>query len=1423
MKTSIICFLTLLFFAFNLGAQETNWVDKMLAPNANFYEIQEQFYEDWDGYEYERGKGWKQFHRWEWFWETRVNLDGTFPNFKRAWNELKDQGALERGMNNYGGDWQPLGPFYYNNTASWSPGHGRVNCIKQHPSNSDIIFVGAPAGGIWKTIDGGINWTPVSDEISVIGIGSIAIAESNTDIMYATTGDPNGNDTYSVGLLKSTDGGDSWAEIGNVPYDLRDVAVNPTNEDEVMIATSTGIFKSTDGGQNWTNAVGGNMRLLAYKFNDPSTIFAVTNKQFWYSNDSGDTWTEAIGLNDSTSTRLCFDITEANPDYVYVSIAGQGNVYHGTYRSTDGGVNFVLRDSTHDIFDGSSQAWYDMAIAVSDTDPNIIVHGVLNVWRSTNGGTSWNRINTWNNPSQASYTHADIHFLNWENGTLFCGSDGGIYSSTNNGNNFTDLTPGIQIGQYYEIAGAQSNPNRISGGLQDNGGYTWDGNEWKVWHGADGMDVAVKESNTDHIYSMIQYGSLRFSNNGGQSSTSFGNPEEGAWVTPMQYDNQNGRIIAGYNEVYSNVSGNWNQLSTHGFSELLRNIELYESNTNIMYVATRYRIYRSDDGASNFTDVTNNLQNLLAGNQITSIEVDPINEDRVWVTVSGWTNNHKVMLSLDGGQTWQNISNDGSFPNITTNVVKYDASSPNNALYVGTDVGVYFTNDDLGTWIPYMDNLPNVIVNDLEINENANIIRAGTYGRGVWESETYPDDMADEDAGIQRIIQPNGDVCGGNIEPKVVVRNHGMNNLYSFIVKFQIDNNAPDSIVWNGNLNSFDSLTITLPSFASVGTHTFKAWTKLPNNVVDPNNDNDTLSTSFNVVAGDHLLTIQLQEDCMGSETTWSLIDGSMNTVISGGPYTDGNQGMINTTNVCVDYGCYDFQINDAGGDGLEGSQLNVYQCTEDGNYWIINENGDTLVQMATPNFGSTETTNFCLNQAVPVADFNADHTTYCVDQPINFQDLSTGYPDTWAWTFTGGSPASSNASNPQVTYDTPGVYEVVLTVTNGSGTDTKTESTFITIGAKPDIALTTYDVECFAFCNGGIASSITDGTAPFTYEWSNNESTDSVGNLCPDTYTLYVSDQNGCTDFTQAVITEPALLVANLDTVQSNCNTNNGSATLTISGGTAPYTEDWNGENPAMLEAGSYPYSVTDQNGCTLNGIALIENINMPEVEVATVKPLCYGENTGSASVNITGGTAPITTDWGGADENNLAYGQYTVTVTDAAGCEVISDFWIYQPSQITMNPTITHEINGNDGEVQMAVNGGTFPYTYQWDHGPTTKDITGLTIGFYTLTITDDNGCDTTITVEIENHLSVDENSVYGAIIFPNPVGDQLIVSASTTDKVFDLKLIDARGRLIRSIPNYNLMDGLKIDMSAFEQGMYILKFSNDSEEYSYKLIKK
>jgi len=263
------------------------------------------------------------------------------------------------------------------------------------------------------------------------------------------------------------------------------------------------------------------------------------------------------------TNRLAITVTPANPNVAYILAADESWAFEGVYKSTDSAVSFTAQNTTTDIFNGSGQAWYDMAVTVSDTEENTLFSGVLNVWRSTDGGVSWTEINSWSNPSDPSYTHADIHYLNFYNGNFYCGSDGGVYRSTDHGDTFTDLSDGLQIGQYYTIAGSINDANVICGGLQDNGGYAYTNGSWKCYYGADGMGSAVNPNNSNQIWGMIQNGSLYYSTDGGFNLNGVGSPQGGNWVTPMVHDPNTDRIIAGYANLYEYVIGSgWNQIST---------------------------------------------------------------------------------------------------------------------------------------------------------------------------------------------------------------------------------------------------------------------------------------------------------------------------------------------------------------------------------------------------------------------------------------------------------------------------------------------------------------------------------------------------------------------------------------------------------------------------------------------------------------------------------------------------------------------------------------------------------------------------------------------------------------------------------------------------------------------------------------------
>lgn len=738
LKIGLLALLTI--FTTSVQAQETEWVTKMMSGDYTFKQIQDQFYADWEGHNYSKGHGWKQFKRWEFFWSTRLMPDGSFPDYSTELESYNAYKSAHMTKSSDGGSWTALGPTSYSSTSSWSPGLGRVNFVIEDPNLTTTLYVGTPAGGAWKSTNSGATWIPLSDNLSSIGVSSIGIAKTNSQIIYMATGDADGGDSPSIGVVKSTDGGISWTILAgsvNIPGRLADIIVDPTNEDIVYLASrNAGVYKSIDGGDTWSQSISGNYRDIEFKPGNSEVIYAASTSQVKYSTNSGDTWSTAFGMSIGGS-RIALAVTPADDSYVYALKANGSGSFNGLYRSTDSGANFTAMNTSTDCFEGD-QSWYDMAIGVSATDKDVVFTGVLNVWKSTDGGTTLEQLNSWSNPSSPSYTHADIHFIRSYNGNLYCGSDGGVYKSTNDGDNFSDLSNGLQIGQFYRISGIESNPNTITGGLQDNGNYYRSGSNWRVWLGADGMENAINPANPLEAYGMIQFGGLYQTIDGGLSSSGIGSPNDisGNWVTPMVFDAGLNRVVAGYDNLYE-YNGAWNQLTNFSFSDNLNCVEVAPSNSQIIYCSVEDQIYKTTNNGAVVTTITNNLNSLNpSNNSITSIEVHPTDPNKIWVSFGGMTSSLKVAKSIDGGLTWTNVT--GTLPNLPCNIVKLDGTSTEtDAIYVGMDIGVYYRDASHSDFIPFLANLPNVEVLDIEINETNDLIRVGTYGRGVWESATH--------------------------------------------------------------------------------------------------------------------------------------------------------------------------------------------------------------------------------------------------------------------------------------------------------------------------------------------------------------------------------------------------------------------------------------------------------------------------------------------------------------------------------------------------------------------------------------------------------------------------------------------------------------------------------------------------------------
>lgn len=739
-------FILTLLLPDHLFAQD--WVAKMRDHSVNFFEVQKAFNKYYQKKEKELEKkqrrskkdleadgeeseipGYTQYKRWEWLMAPRVSASGERFNPSQVWQESQKYKA-KFPSNTAAGNWTFIGP---SNTSGLS-GAGRLNFVRIHPNNPNTIFVGSPAGGLWKSTDGGITWATNTDQLAqVIGCSDLAIDPTNTDIMYLATGDGDGADTYTVGILKSIDGGLTWNTTGLSYYmgnsrQLSKILIDPSNTSNLIVAGTGGIFRSTDAGVTFNQVQAGTFKDLEFKPGDPTTVYAC-GAEFYKSTDSGQTWTKITsGLPTAANvSRMAIAVTAADANYIYL-IAGLPAPGYGTqgfYKSSNSGTSFV-NISTPAL---GNQQWYDLAIAASPTNSQeIAIGGQTDFIRSTDGGINWNDI--------GGITHVDYHDIIYTNGnTMYVTSDGGIYRTTNNGSNWTNLNHNLAISEMYGFGQSATNQNLMIQGWQDNGTNRYNGVNWSSILGGDGMLCFIDWNDDQKMWAEYYNGSLQKSTNGGASFSVADNGinETGAWVTPWLQDPiVPSTIYAGFVNLWKSLDGGntWTVLSSFSTSTNVTNFAVSPANNLVMWVAKPGELYLSVDGGSFWTSITN-----IPAGTITGIACSNTDENKAWITYSGFNNNIKVLQTDDQGASWINLS--ASVPNIPVNCITYTNNS-NDAIYIGTDVGVFYKDASLNVWQPFYSGLPNVQVTQLSIFYGTPTkLRASTYGRGMWESDLY--------------------------------------------------------------------------------------------------------------------------------------------------------------------------------------------------------------------------------------------------------------------------------------------------------------------------------------------------------------------------------------------------------------------------------------------------------------------------------------------------------------------------------------------------------------------------------------------------------------------------------------------------------------------------------------------------------------
>lgn len=666
--------------------------------------------------------------------EHRVMPDGSFPDLTKQHQLYMKLQSTGQAKKTRAGNWRNISQTV---STSGYNGMGRLAAVAFHPTDTNIIYVGANKGGIWKTTTGGNNWTPLGDQLPYCSVGSIVVDKVNPSILYITVGLNEGWWHYGLGVYKSLNGGLTWTATSQSSYFTNNIVyykliAHPDSNQVLYSAQSDGLWKTADAGATWNKIRNGLCRDIEFKPYNPATMYIAGANELYRSTNRGQTWVAKTSFGTATDIEL--SVTPADSNYVAF-----GTGTDAFYLSTDGAnTAFVLKNSGIDD---------NAIIQISHLNKDRMYCGYVTNHRTTNGGSSWTKITNWYNDGVLPPVHADNHFSDINPLVpkyLYVCNDGGLYKLNELTNQWTDLSNGLIITEFYKIACSNQDSTFMIGGTQDNGGRKRIApGVWDATNGGDGMEVAINQVNDQTIYTTYVNGNLYRSYDQWVNDTYTditADTNLGSWVTPYMLDpNDNNTLIAGYADVWRSTDegNNWSKISnniTGNASSKLKILDVAPSNSNVIYAGRNESMYYTSNLGANWQSLSI-PDSSGTFEDATMVKVHPKQSNVIYVTKAGYGANSKVYKSINNGTTWTNIS--FNIPNVPANciVIDQESDSLNIDIYVGTDVGVFYKKDSDITWQYYGTGMPNTQVSDLEIYYPTGKLRAGTYGRGIWEND----------------------------------------------------------------------------------------------------------------------------------------------------------------------------------------------------------------------------------------------------------------------------------------------------------------------------------------------------------------------------------------------------------------------------------------------------------------------------------------------------------------------------------------------------------------------------------------------------------------------------------------------------------------------------------------------------------------
>ena len=691
------------------------------------------------------------------------------------------------------------------NSWTWrGPGNigGRIRSIVINPTNPNNMWVGSVTGGIWRTFDGGNSWFPVNDFLANLAVSAMAINPSNPSVLYAGTGEGlwpivGGSNfldaVQGTGIFRSADSGATWnllASTNNANFFfVNRLAISPDGN-TILAATQTGIWRSTDGGANWSQRTLNLTADVEFRPGDSTRAMLGELGTARFSLDGGQTWTAAtFSPVVNNGGRIELATSSGNASIVYAAVTqNNGEIY----RSSDGGQSYIRVNTGNNFFSGGAgnQGNYTNALWLNPQDPDTVIVGGVHLWR---GRYVQPTLVLTQISDGTDSPHADHHiivnhpgFNNTTNRIVFFGNDGGIFraddvATVNDSSGWVERNNTLGITQFYGAAGNAAS-GVIVGGTQDNGTLRFSGDTegWTSTFGNDGGYAAADPTDPNFFYGESQYLAVHRSTNGGVSSNNIfagiadaNNSSNTNFAAPLVLDPNNpSTFLAGGISLWrstdvKNSTPSWTAIKNPLPPNANGNIKI--SAIAVSPVTSSFILVGHNDGrifrTLNGTDVSPTWTQIsgapLPSRMVTRLTIDATRATNwIYATFGGFSADN-VYRTTDNGTTWVDVTGSGAtgLPNVPVRTLVFHPTDPN-LLYVGTEIGIFTSEDAGANWEPSQDGPANVSVDEL-FWMGGDLI-AATHGRGVYrasggiyvdKNSPWPEQLGTSDRPFKTVTQ----------------------------------------------------------------------------------------------------------------------------------------------------------------------------------------------------------------------------------------------------------------------------------------------------------------------------------------------------------------------------------------------------------------------------------------------------------------------------------------------------------------------------------------------------------------------------------------------------------------------------------------------------------------------------------------------